>query len=210
MSEADGNGRRPNRRGNATRESMLDAALKALATGDRTAVSANRIAKEIGATWGAVKYQFGDIDGLWAAVLHRTAERRGDLPVSALNPAAPLRDRVAATIEILYHGLTSSDSRAIETLRAALPHDRAALESHYPRTAAELSSWKDTWSRACERAFADLDVDPARVREVAVFLPGSMRGITSEKQLGTYSDLDAARRGLTNAIVAYLGGSRPS
>jgi hypothetical protein len=35
-----------------------------------------------------------------------------------------------------------------------------------------------------------------------------MRGITSERQLGTYSDLDKARRGLTNAIVSYLEGSR--
>jgi hypothetical protein len=34
-----------------------------------------------------------------------------------------------------------------------------------------------------------------------------MRGITSERQLGSYSDLDLARKGLTNAIVAYLEGS---
>ena len=35
----------------------------------------------------------------------------------------------------------------------------------------------------------------------------AMRGIASEKQLGSYGDLDAARRGLTNAIVAYLGSA---
>ena len=50
---------------------MLDAALDALATGDPNAVSANHIAKQVGATWGAVKYQFGDIDDFWAAVLGR-------------------------------------------------------------------------------------------------------------------------------------------
>ena len=49
------------------------------------------------------------------------------------------------------------------------------------------------------------NVDPERVREVATFIPGAMRGITSERQLGSYSDLDLARQGLTNAIVAYLG-----
>ena len=65
-----------NKRGQATRETMLEAAVRSLATGDPGAVSANRIAKEIGATWGAVQYQFGDVDGFWAAVLHRTAERR--------------------------------------------------------------------------------------------------------------------------------------
>ncbi|MBE7160043.1 MAG: TetR/AcrR family transcriptional regulator, partial [Williamsia herbipolensis] len=36
------------------------------------------------------------------------------------------------------------------------------------------------------------------------FIPGAMRGIVSERQLGSYSDLDLARTGLTNAIVAYL------
>ncbi len=182
---------------------MLEAALRSLASGESGAVSANRIAKESGATWGAVKYQFGDIDGLWAAVLHRTAERRGELP-SSTDTGAPLHKRVAAIIDALYEGLTSTDSRAIDNLRMALPHDRAELERHYPRTAAELASWGRNWIQACQKAFADVDVDPNRVREVAAFIPGAMRGITSEKQLGTYSDLDDARRGLTNAIVAYL------
>ncbi|MDT5151104.1 MAG: hypothetical protein QOI01_2837, partial [Mycobacterium sp.] len=52
--------------------------------------------------------------------------------------------------------------------------------------------------------FAGVDVDPARVREVASFIPGAMRGLASERQLGSYYDLGLARRGLTNAIVAYL------
>ncbi|OBG89291.1 TetR family transcriptional regulator [Mycobacterium sp. E802] len=199
--------RRTNRRGEATRESMLEAARKALATGDPTAVSANRIAKEIGATWGAVKYQFGDIDGFWAAVLQRTAERRAGM-LSHHDGNAPLRQRVAGIIDLLYDGLTASDSRAIENLRAALPRDHAELERLYPKTAAELSSWGQSWLQTCQQAFADLDVDPERVHEVASFIPGAMRGITSERQLGTYTDLDVARRGLTNAIVTYLEESR--
>lgn len=199
--------RRTNRRGEATRESMLEAARKALASGDPGAVSANRIAKEIGATWGAVKYQFGDIDGFWAAVLQRTAERRAGM-LSHRDDSVPLRERVAGIIDLLYDGLTASDSRAIENLRAALPRDHAELERLYPKTAAELSSWGQSWLQTCQEAFADLDVDPERVREVASFIPGAMRGITSERQLGTYTDLDLARRGLTNAIVTYLEESR--
>ncbi|GAC1398047.1 MAG: transcriptional regulator [Mycobacterium sp.] len=200
---------RTNRRGDATRENMLEAALKALATGDPAAVSANRIAKQIGATWGVVKYQFGDADGLWAAVLHRTAEHRADVFVPA-DAAAPLRQRVAAIIDTLYDGLTATDSRAIENLRAALPRDPADLERLYPRTAAELQSWGRGWLGTCQNAFAGLVVDPERVREVATFIPGAMRGITSERQLGGYFDLDLARHGLTNAIVAYLEASGSS
>lgn len=203
MSQVAASVRRPNRRGLATRENMLEAALRALASGDPASVSANRIAKDIGATWGAVQYQFGDTDGFWAAVLHRTAERRADV-FTTVDQAAPLRDRVAGIIDTLYDGLAEPDSRAIENLRAALPRDHAELERLYPRTAAELFSWGQSWLQICIDAFAGLDVDPDRVREVATLIPGAMRGLVSERQLGSYADLDVARRGLTNALVAYL------
>jgi hypothetical protein len=52
-------------------------------------------------------------------------------------------------------------------------------------------------------------VDPERVNEVATFIPGAMRGISSERQLGAFYDLDRARQGLTNAIVAYLEPREP-
>ena len=195
--------RRTNRRGQASRETMLEAALQALASGEPGSVSGNRIAKDAGATWGTVKYQFGDIDGLWAAVLQYTAQRRGELPSRAA-PHGTLAERVAGILDLLYDGLTATDSRAIENLRAALPRDRAELERLFPQTAAEFASWQLTWIESCQKAFADLDVDSARVREVALFIPGAMRGITSERQLGSYIDLDEARRGLSNAIVCYL------
>ncbi len=144
--------RRPNRRGLATRAAMLDAALAALSSGDPRAVSANRIAKDIGATWGgAVQYQFGDVDGFWSAVLHRTAERRAKAMTFAAEDDSTLEDRVGgAIIDTLYHGLTSPDSRAIENLRAALPQDPRELERLYPRTAAELSSWAASWLSICQ------------------------------------------------------------
>ncbi|BBX69527.1 TetR/AcrR family transcriptional regulator [Mycolicibacterium psychrotolerans] len=206
MTDVAASARRPNRRGQATRENMLEAALRSLASGDPGSVSANRIAKDIGATWGAVQYQFGDADGFWAAVLHRTAERRADVFAPA-DTDAPLRDRVATIIDTLYDGLAERDSRAIENLRAALPRDHAELERLYPRTAAELYSWGQSWLAICHDAFAGLDVDPERVREVGTLIPGAMRGLVSERQLGSYADLDVARRGLTNALVAYLQGA---
>lgn len=61
--------------------------------------------------------------------------------------------------------------------------------------------------RSCQEAFAGLDVDPARVNQVAAFLPGAMRGINSERHLSTYSNMDEARQGLTEAITAYLQGA---
>lgn len=88
------------------------------------------------------------------------------------NHTAPLQERVAAVIDTMYDGLTAPDSRAIETLRMALPRESAELERLYPKTAAELASWGQSWIQACHEAFADVDVDPVRVRAVAAFLPG--------------------------------------
>jgi len=182
---------------------MIEAAIASLATGDPAAVSGNRIARDIGATWGAIKYQFGDIDGLWAAVLRHTAEQRGDAPAD-LVPHGTLQQRVGALVEGMWIGLRTPESLAIETLRAALPREHVELERDYPQTAAELSSWKPVWDQACQRAFADLGVDPVKVQQVAALIPAAMRGITSERTLGTYSNLSDARAGLIGAIVAYL------
>ena len=206
MAEPDSARRTSNRRGMATREAMLNAAVEALATGDPAAVSANRIAKQIGVTWGTVQYQFGDADGFWAAVLHHTAERRANL-FAGTDSGVPLRERVAGIIDTLYNGLDAPDSRAIENLRAALPRYPDDLYRLYPATAAELRSWGQSWNETCQKAFADLQVNPLRVHQVAAFIPGAMRGLVSEKQLGSYNDLDEAREGLTSAIVSYLTAS---
>lgn len=182
---------------------MIKAAITSLATGDPAAVSGNRIARDIGATWGVVKYQFGDIDGLWAAVLRYTADKRGDLPAN-LRPDGTLHERVAALVDTMAVGLRTPESLAIETLRAALPREQAELERDFPLTAAELASWKPNWDHACQRTFADLGVDPVKVRQVAALIPAAMRGITSERTLGTYGNLEDALAGLTGSIVAYL------
>ncbi|WP_439956965.1 TetR/AcrR family transcriptional regulator [Nocardia miyunensis] len=182
---------------------MITAAIASLATGDPAAVSGNRIARDIGATWGAIKYQFGDIDGLWAAVLRYTADKRGDLP-AGIRPGGSLHERVDAMIRAMAVGLRRPESLAIETLRAALPRDHVELERDFPLTAAEFASWKPHWDKACERAFADLDLDATRVRQVAALIPFAMRGIVSERTLGTYGDLDDAIDGLVGALVTYL------
>ncbi|WP_369634976.1 TetR/AcrR family transcriptional regulator [Nocardia sp. JMUB6875] len=202
MTEAAGT-RRANRRGIRSRESMLEAAIASLATGDPAAVSGNRIARDIGATWGVIKYQFGDIDGLWAAVLRHTADKRGDLP-ARLAREGTLHERVRALIQAMATGLRQPESLAIETLRAALPRDHTELERDFPLTAAELASWKPNWDNACQHAFADLELDPVKIRKVAALIPAAMRGITSERTLGTYGDLDDALEALVGGIVSYL------
>lgn len=141
-------------------------------------------------------------DWLWAAVLHRTAERRADVFIPA-STTAPLRQRIASSTR----STTALPQPVRARLRTCAPRCRATPPNSNGSTrarAAELQSFGRGWLATCLEAFAGLDVDPDRVNEVASFIPGAMRGITSERQLGSYNDLDVARQGLTNAIVAYL------
>jgi AcrR family transcriptional regulator len=202
---ADADRHRRNKRGDATRARMLAAALACLADGT---VSANRIAKEAGSTWGAVQYQFGDLDGFWRAVLDHLEERRGPLSIPG-DADAPVEARVEQIVTLLWRGLATPDARAIDTLRMSLPRDRRELEQKFPRTAEALASWQTSWGATCQQAFADLELDADRVREAAALLPGAMRGLHSEAHLSTYADLDLARHGLTRSIAAYLSEDRP-
>lgn len=196
-------GTRLNRRGLETRHTVLKVAIQCLANGGPESASANLVAREANVTWGTVQHQFGDVDGLWAAVLDHISARAGAL-VPALPELASLHARVLAIVEQLWRALDSPGSQAIHNLRHALPRHRAELEADYPRTAAALEAWDAGWADVCEQAFEGITVDKLKLRRVRALLPGAMRGLHSERHLSTYIDLDDARRGLSDAITAYL------
>jgi len=195
-------GTRLNQRGLETRRHVLDVAVRCLATGGPEAVSANLVAKEAGATWGVVQHQFGDADGLWAAVLAHIAAQFE--PMTPTPAEQGLAERVRAVIEVLWEAVDLPGSHAIRNLRLALPRESAAAEVAFPRTAEAIASWEVQWRAACERAFAGLPVDPHKLRRVVALLPGAMLGLRDEQHLVTYVDVDEARRGLTEAVTAYL------
>lgn len=196
-------GTRLNKRGLETREHLLRTALRLLAAGGPDAASASSVAREAGATWGTVQHQFGDVDGLWAAVLEYVLTDR-----DALTPRMPespdLAARVDAVLDLLWNAMDRPASRAIHHLRLALPQQRDELEAAYPRTAAVIAQWDEAWTETVERAFDGLDVDPVRLARVRSLLPGAMRGLHSEQFLSTYTDPAEARAGLAGAITAYL------
>jgi len=196
-------GTRLNKRGLETREQLLRAALRLLAAGGPDAASASAVAREAGATWGTVQHQFGDVDGLWAAVLEYVlADRAAMTPRPSDSPG--LAARVDAILDLLWTAMDLPVSRAIHHLRLALPQQREELETAYPRTASAIAHWDEAWTETVERAFDGLDVDPVRLSRVRSLLPGAMRGLHSEQFLSSYTDPDEARAGLAGAITAYL------
>lgn len=199
-------GTRLNKRGLETRQVLLRTALECLAEGGPESVSASLVAREAGVTWGTVQHQFGDVDGLWAAVLEHVLT---DTPT--MRPRLPddpdLAERVASIVDLLWEAMDLRTSRAIHHLRLALPRQREELESEYPATAAAIAHFDAAWTDLVTHAFDGFDLDPVRLARVRSLLPGAMRGLHSEQYLSTYTDPAEARLGLSEAITSYLKGS---
>ena len=195
-------GTRLNRRGLETRAAVLRTAVRCLADGGPESVSANRVAREAGVTWGTVQHQFGDVDGLWAAVLTSVADRATALVADSSAPT--LEQRVGHVVGLIWEALEKPAVRAVVNLRRALPREREALESEFPRTADALVDWDARWDRSVTEAFAGLDVDPVKLRRIRTLLPGAVRGLHDEQHLSSYADFEGARTGLVEAITAYL------
>jgi AcrR family transcriptional regulator len=197
-------GTRLNRRGLETRRQILDVAVKCLAEGGPDALSANRIAKDAGVTWGTIQHQFGDSDGVWAAVLDRLAE---DLKVRI--PAAPRRQttllgRVRAIVETLFAEWDTPTSRAVQTLRQSLPQGEAQLAKDFPASAAALRRCEDAWIALVDELFQGLGVSKAKQRRVRVLIPVAVEGIHLNASVSTLIDPVEARAALVDVTVGYL------
>ena len=196
-------GTRLNKRGLETRQVLLRTALECLAQGGPESVSASLIAREAGVTWGTVQHQFGEVDGLWAAVLEHVLE---DTPTMKPRlPSSPvLAERVQAIVDLLWAAMDLPTSRAIHNLRLGLPRQRDELESGFPLTAAAIARFDAAWTEIVEHAFDGFALDPVRLARVRSLLPGAMRGLHSEQYLSSYTDSAVARLGLSEAVTSYL------
>ncbi|MEW2358190.1 TetR/AcrR family transcriptional regulator [Spirillospora sp. NPDC029432] len=196
-------GTKLNRRGLETREQLLRLAIRCLAEGGPDAVSANLVAREAGVTWGTIQHQFGDADGLWAAMLEYIGTK-WETVLPEVPENATLAARVDAVVEMLWNALERPASKAVTNLRTALPHRPRDLEAAYPRTASALATWDAEWSATCDRAFDGVLVDRTRLARIRGLLPAALRGLRDEQNLSTFTDVDESRRGLSEAITAYL------
>ncbi|MCV7066944.1 TetR/AcrR family transcriptional regulator [Mycolicibacterium farcinogenes] len=198
-------GTRLNKRGLETRARLLDVAIRCLAGSSGAPVSANRIAKDAGVTWGTVQHQFGDLDGLWVAVISEIHSRswasNQDGPPSR---SGTLRERVANVIDSVWTYLDTTEGRALTALRTSLPARRSDIAVEYPRTAAAFAARELDWIQGFDYLMDGLELDPDKLYRVRCLLPTAIRGLSNEREIGFTSDLDIARAALTDAVVALL------
>jgi AcrR family transcriptional regulator len=196
-------GTRLNWRGLETRRTILTTAVQCLADGGPEAVSANFIAKQAGVTWGTIQHQFGDADGLWAAVLDHVTNQVSTPLSRPTRPRTPAH-QVSAIVEWMWKTLDTPGARAIQNLRLAFPRDVETMTREFPNSAAAMRRIEEGWSVVIARSFDGLVSSKTKLRRVRQMLPGAMRGIHAQSQLSTLTDPREARRGLAEAIAAYL------
>lgn len=196
-------GRRPNRRGESSRQHVLDVALRLLASGGPDAVSVKMIAKEANVTWGTVQYQFGDADGFWAATILHILDTAGP-NVWARPSAGSVEKRVAEIVDLLWNAYDSPYNAAVSNLRAALAKDRTELERNYPRTATALDALEDNLHKQFREFFDGITVDPRHARQVSALLPAALQGLYAERTFGSRVDIDDALAGLREAVTLYM------
>jgi AcrR family transcriptional regulator len=198
-------GTRLNKRGLQTRARLLDVAIRCLADSGGEPVSANRIAKDAEVTWGTVQHQFGDLDGLWVAVITEIHSRSwSSNPDTRPTRTPTLRERVDAVIDSVWNYLETTEGRALTALRTSLPARRSDIAVEYPRTAAAFAARELDWIQGFDYLMDGLDLDPDKLYRVRCLLPAAIRGLSNERQIGFTSDLEIARATLADAVVALL------
>lgn len=196
-------GAKLNKRGRETRARVISTAIEMLAETEHGGASANLIAKTAGVTWGTVQHQFGDVDGLWAAVLDELQHRRAMLPGDR-EPADSVAGRIRQIVDGLWDGMQTPEARAVSAIRNTLPPDTDELAAAYPLTAERFAAWDRHWRKIYARSFHGLSVDQRRLERVRELLPPAVRGLRHERNLSTWTDIDEAREGLIEATALYL------
>ena len=197
-------GTRLNKRGLETRRHILDVAVEVLAAGGPESANVNLIAREAGVTWGTIQHQFGDVDGVWAALLeHARDEARRQFPIAPTDTGS-LRQRVTEVVDAGFASHTLASVQAIMNLRLALPREPSAVAESYPATAEALKVWVQDWARRWDDLFEGLGASKAKMRRVRSLVPAAVRGLQLEQEMTTFDDLEDGRRGLIDAVVCYL------
>ena len=179
--------------------------MSCLATGSPEAVSANRIAKEAGVTWGTIQHQFGDADGLWAAVLELVADALTSHRVAgSVRQQRTIARQVSAIVEWLWHALDAPEARAVQTIRMRLSRDHEILTRMWPLTAAAIEDVDKAWTTMISAMLEGLVGSKTKLHRVEQLLPAAMHGIQMQGDISTLTEVGEARRGLADAITAYL------
>lgn len=135
---------RAQRRGDRTRDAVIEETVRCINEEGFATASANHIAERAGVTWGVIQYHFGDRNGLLSAVIAHGFQRFRRAIQSVSVPDGTSRQRVEAVVEAAWSAFSSPESRAsLEILisaRAGQDQERVGELEDMARDMRELSS----------------------------------------------------------------------
>jgi TetR/AcrR family transcriptional regulator, regulator of cefoperazone and chloramphenicol sensitivity len=126
----------------ASRQRVLDAAIRCILEQGLYRASSNAIAEQAGLSWGVIQYYFGTREALMTAVLEEGARRLGETVEQATITGGTLTERVESYLGILdgYYG--SPDYLVFTQVLISLSHD--------PRTSEQTRRTLDAINEACQ------------------------------------------------------------
>ncbi len=195
---------RAQRRGDRTRDTIIEETIRCINEEGFAAASANHIAERAGVTWGVIQYHFGDRNGLLSAVIAHGFQGFRYAIQSVSVPDGTSRQRVAAVVEAAWSAFSSPASRAsLEILisaRSGRDQARVGDLEAMARDMRELSSTligDDTESERPDAVIAEL-------------LWATLRGLVMAQML-TSQPIDSSRERalLVDLITGLLDGVSP-
>lgn len=116
-------GRRKPNGDSASRQRVIDAAIRCITEQGLYRASSNAIAEQAGLSWGVIQYYFGTREALMLAVLEEGARRLEAAATGASITGATLTERVAKYMDILATYYGSPDYLVFTQVLISLSHD---------------------------------------------------------------------------------------
>jgi AcrR family transcriptional regulator len=192
---------RPQRRGNRTRDALIEETIRCVNEEGFAASSANHIAERAGVTWGVIQYHFGDRNGLLSAVIAHGFQGFHRAVQSVSVPDGTSRQRVEAVVEVAWSAFSSPESRAsLEILISARSSQDRARDGELEAMARDMRELSTTLIGAGTGSGRE---DAA----VAELLWATLRGLVMAQMLTSRSvDSSRERALLVDLITGLLDG----
>ena len=186
-------------RADRTRQTVIDETVRYLLDVGFTAPSVRRITERAGLTWGVVQYHFGDLDGLFMAVVDEGLRQLTDVieQLPALTDGLDPKMRTAVVVDAVWPAFASPTSMAALEILIATRTSRpragnaqlAAIHTRFTELGAHLGT----------------DLDAPHAEAIGNLIWTVLRGMVVAQMVSPVQ-LDTARdrQTLIDVLNAYL------
>lgn len=194
----------------ATRQRVIDAAIKCILEQGFYRASSNAIAETAGLTWGVIQYHFGTRESLMLAVLEEGSRRLLDVLSKVEITAESMPERLEQYFSVLESYYGDPDYLAFIQVLLNLSHDPRTSEQTVASMTNAIPAIDAQLTRITEELFAGSGIRSHVVRTFPFYV---LRGMAlSEVMLNTLPydtsamqrNVTAQRRMLTQAVSLLL------